>query len=1121
MSARPPAGTRVPPDQEQRDRIKDDLDSNFLVEAAAGTGKTASMIDRMVALLRTGRCHDIATLAAVTFTRKAASELRTRFQARLEYEATHSDGADRERLQKALGNIDQCFIGTIHSFCARLLRERPVEAKVDLAFREIEPEEDERLRKEAWGEYAARLIAGESPEVLEELTALGMTVADLEQTFIRFADFPDVEEWPVPGPEVRMPATAKYIKALREYARRMRDSGPLPEDPLPPSGGRRLVDEYRRLPLIIERSDLDDTAVLAAVLKIFDSDPPSMSSEVKKRGYAVWAKEEQGAWKEFRAETAHPFLEAIGLLRYRVSITAMAAARVIYDDLRWRQGCLNFQDLLMKSRDLLRDKPHVRDYFAGRFTHLLVDEFQDTDPIQAEVMLFLTATDRDETDWKKCRPRPGALFVVGDPKQSIYRFRRADIVTYNEVKRIIVDSGGDVLELSANFRAAPDLIGWTNDAFRGAFPSVATDQSPAYVELHPGREPVADGGLCGVSMLGVPGALCKGEGGARGLEYEADLIARSIRCAIDSGSEILRAGEATASAATPGDFMIICYNKRQLSEYARKLQQYGVPHRVSGGSALNEVWELSLLHTLLNAVVQSDNPVALVAVLRSELFGVSDAALYDFKKAGGRFNYRTKVPDALESQVARPVSLAFERLTNYSRWLQKMPAVAAIERIVADVGLMVLAASKEGGDIQAGSVAKAIELLRGVQDEMPTTAQLVDHLGDIVTAEAQSETFDGISAVTSHEDVVRVMNLHKAKGLQAPVVFLAGPKTSASGTVSCYIDRSAECVRGYMPVTTKTRAGFGVTTHATPQNWADLKDIENTFQEAERTRLVYVGATRAEAMLVVTQDESGKSVCIWSALRPQLADAGALAEPGQPEPTSEEALTISSEAVHDAGMSLESKLQAMEAPTFSVRAAKEFALSGESEVAPRTLMSFSEPGPGTTARVPEGEHGVEWGGVVHQMLEFAIKSPAGDFEAAGHDALAEEDLDPSLLTDLVDTVHAVMSSEVWLRAGKAEQVMSEVPFEIVFPGPAGGEEAAIPVLVRGSIDLAFLEDGGWVIVDYKTDSVPGDGDWTSIAQTYAPQVRLYARAFEQCTGQTVKQTALYFVRGNNLVELLP
>src|SRR5262245_33267353 len=152
-----------------------DLGSTMLVEAAAGTGKTTCLVARMIGLLREGKCH-IETLAAVTFTRKAAAELRTRFQLALEAAVQNSSGQNHERLVESLRHIERCFIGTIHSFCARLLRERPVEAGVDPGFVELDEIVDGQLRQQAWQEHVAALITTDDP-ILPELERLGLKVS--------------------------------------------------------------------------------------------------------------------------------------------------------------------------------------------------------------------------------------------------------------------------------------------------------------------------------------------------------------------------------------------------------------------------------------------------------------------------------------------------------------------------------------------------------------------------------------------------------------------------------------------------------------------------------------------------------------------------------------------------------------------------------------------------------------------------------------------------------------------------------------------------------------------------------------------------------------------------------
>src|SRR5512136_1002134 len=191
-----PEKKKVPPDQAARDRIKSDLGTTFLVEAGAGSGKTKSLVDRMVALLSTGRAS-IETLAAVTFTRKAASELRGRFQVALEQARLGEKDAEvRARLDAALTGLERSFIGTIHSFCARLLRERPIEAAIDPEFRELEEHEDRILLEKSWDEYQAKARL-ENEAALRGLEEAGLTPPDLASAFQALAEFPDVE--PVSG----------------------------------------------------------------------------------------------------------------------------------------------------------------------------------------------------------------------------------------------------------------------------------------------------------------------------------------------------------------------------------------------------------------------------------------------------------------------------------------------------------------------------------------------------------------------------------------------------------------------------------------------------------------------------------------------------------------------------------------------------------------------------------------------------------------------------------------------------------------------------------------------------------------------------------------------------------
>jgi len=1102
---------RIPADQDQRDRIASDLEENVLVEAAAGTGKTTSMVERMVSLLARGTCEEIRTLAAVTFTRKAAAELRGRFQLRLEGAVREASGQERERLERALAAIEQVFVGTIHSFCARLLRERPVEAGVDLAFEEVDENVDQQLRSEAWEELTGALLTEDKEGLRSQLDHLGLALGDLENTFLRFADFPDVDEWPVPEEGRGEPDLTGARDELHRYVAHMRRISP----DLPAQWGNdSLIPQFKRLPRVISHyGDLDQASQVMEVLALFDRQGKVIQKEWVREGRFTKddAKQEQARWERFREEVVRPALRDGYEFRYPTILRVLFRAREIYDRLRAERGQLNFQDLLIKAAGLLRAKPHVRAYFRDRFRFLLVDEFQDTDPVQAEVMMLLTSMDPKETDWRKCVPRPGSLFVVGDPKQSIYRFRRADIVTYNEVKSMIRRGDGKgaegiLLELSVNFRATGEIIEWVNRVFEpesgdsdkaegvpNRFPREDSDESPSYVPLRPGRVDGDGGKLSGLYFLSIPEAFSNKDEAA---EYEADRIARTVRDAVDSGM-------------TPDDFMIVTYKRRHLSLYARKLQDLGVPNQVSGGTVLNEVSELELLRLCLQAVVYPDNPVCLVAVLRSELFGVSDTALYALKKAGGRFSYSESVPKkGLSEADAEAFRDAFERLRGYEGWLARLPLPSALEKMVADLGLMALAASRPGGDVEAGSLAKAIEILRDEQTRMWTIEQVVERLGELVRLEAP---YDGISARSGERPLVRIMNLHKVKGLEAPVVFLADPSGEYDHGVQARIDRSGDRVVGHMLVQGPKQA-YQQPVLARPEGWEELADKEKAFVRAEALRLRYVAATRAGSALVVSRRLGrGKTrLSPWKDFEPFLVEETELPDPGPQSSPGETRRPLSPAEVEGTRAELASRLEAATSHTLEVEAAKRYALTSsgtgtdllQTEAVNKRDRCLS---PNSTE---DGEHGVEWGTVIHVLLQVAMENPGADLQALARTALVEQGLDASLAQSAVNTVRAVMQAEIWQRAEASRRRLAEVPFEILLE-----RQGSVPALVRGSIDLVFEESDGWVIVDYKTDSIPG-GKPGALVDRYAPQVRLYADAWERITGEKVKEMGLYFSRAN-------
>ena len=1093
------------PDREARERIRFDLETTLLVEAAAGTGKTTCLVGRMVELIATGRC-EIGRLAAVTFTRKAAAELRARFAAQLERESRASSGDRAARLARALARIERCFVGTIHAFCARLLRERPIEAGVDAAFAEIDGEADAILRDRAWEEFVAELFAAGDPRVVR-LADIGIHLGQLKASFHAFASYPDVEEWP--APEVRLGDLAPARQALERYLSRMRAlTATFPEQ----RGTDRLMTRYESIERLARHRDLARPVNLLELLEEFDR-PHGATQKCWPGGAKCGVKAEIETWEIFRDEVAGPFVARWRELRYAAVIPLLQAAVEVYDRLRAEAGVLNFQDLLLKSSRLLRDQPQVRAYFRRRFTHLFVDEFQDTDPLQAEVVLYLTAADPEQRDWRACRPVPGSLFVVGDPKQSIYRFRRADIVTYQTVKGIVRESGGEVLGLDASFRTLPGLVAWGNGIFGSpVFPEKEDRYAPAAHPLAFGRPAAASvGDLAGIGTITVSGPPASGGGD----DTDEKRIARFIRHAIDARLPVPRpasrgAGGPASSPATPGDFLIVTWRRRHLDLYGAALQQLGIPHLVSGGSAWGQVGELGLLAVCLRAVVEPENPVALVGVLRGELFGLSDVELYDFKRAGGRFSYNAPPPHGLGEPARGRFESAFASLRRCAGWLRTLPPVAALERIAADLGLVLRALAGPGGDGRAGSLGKAFAILRAQCADFGSAAELADLLERLIREETP---FDGLPARAPETSVVRVMNLHKAKGLEAPVVFLADPGGKPRGGSQLHVDRTGERIVGYLAVEQQT-GPFSHKTIAHPHDWEEFAEEEGRFEAAEHTRLLYVAATRAGNQLVVTRRPGrGSHYSPWEFFRDWLVGAPELPDPGPQRAPATGSVAVSAAEVAAAESAIAARWRRAGAATYDLRGAKELALSA-AELHRRPIA---------------GEHGTEWGTVIHFLLETALREPGRDL-VGGRRARHSRSraCRPPWPPEALALVAAVRASADLAagRRGRAPACRGPLrhlpPARRPAPPRRGGEErvgAAVPVLVRGVVDLAFREAAGWFIVDWKTDAVETEAELAARVRRYAPQVRLYAEIWTRITGEPVAGRGLFFTAANRC-ELL-
>jgi ATP-dependent helicase/nuclease subunit A len=1053
-------------DQQARHAIRTELDRTFLVEAGAGSGKTSSLVERMVALITGGRCLP-ENMAAVTFTRKAAGELRERFQDKLEKALREATDEDlRQCLSAALARLDRAFLGTIHSFCARLLRERPVEAGMTPDFTEIEGMEEALLQERAWAEYLTRVRLLQ-PEMLHELDRLDLSPGDLKDAFRELSLYPDVQMAVTPAacPDLS-PARAK----LEELC--LRAGRCLPEKE-PEKGWDGL---QRLCRLVQHRSrvfDLDDDRHFLRLLARMDKEAkPTLNRWPCKDD----AKEMAADFQAFRNHFVRPALRQWREYRHKTLMDFLLPAVDTYQALREKENKVNFQDLLMRTARLLKENIEVREYFQQRYTHLLVDEFQDTDPIQAEIMLYLTGTDTAGQEWTRLSPRPGALFVVGDPKQSIYRFRRADIDTYNCVREIIEQSGGEVLRLTANFRSLPAVIDFAN----AAFAEILQENPPYQAHFEPMQH-------IRVPVPGTTGGIFRLLVEARGnqediVREDAHQAASWLRHCLDSELRLSRTPDEEEAGISPAasekDFMILVRYKKHMAVYARALEECGIPYTLSGGgdiAASQELWELLFL---LQAIADPDNPVALVATLRGLFFGISDDLLYRFKQAGGHFSFLAGAPGS-DPDVSRAFTPAWEQLCLYHRWSLSLPPSSALEKMITDLGLLPYALSGSMGKGRAGHVLQAVEMLRGWEKSgLSGFADAVSFLELLLNTGLEDE----LDIEGGRSPGVRIMNLHRAKGLEAPVVILANPGKTTTHQPTLHVRRTAGIPRGYIRIQQR-RNDFAVETLAQPVGWDAHAAEETSYQQAEEMRLLYVAATRAKNIMVVSTYTPKPEKSPWYLLEKYLLDMEVLARPDLPPIPREEREPIIPALLQSARDEISAGIARVIAPTYRHQTVTQRA--GE--------------------KAPSREYtgrGLSWGNIIHRALEVLVKEEENvHLNNMVHALVCAEGRPRQECEQVHDVLRSVMSTPFWQRVRQASEKYAEIPF-----GLREGDS-----YLTGIVDLAFKEKTGWVLVDYKTDTIRDDDHLWELVHYYSPQVREYARRWEQLSGEKVAEYGLFFV----------
>ncbi len=1063
-------------DAAARAAIRERLHDTMLVEAGAGTGKTSALVDRVVALVASGVRID--RIAAITFTERAAAELRDRVRSGLE-EAVRLGAGDlivSELCRRALDGLDRARLSTIHSFAQSLLRAYAAEAGVDPELTVLDDLASELRFDERWRAAMERIDPAEpAGRAIDRALGLGLRIEGLRGLARRLQERADIAAEIVAAPPSCPAPDWSALAAVRDAL------GAVPLHPVA-DGDRCLaliLELIAALDALLSGDELDRETTLAATAHLHGRKCGNLGN------LRNWG-DDRTALDEAR-QVAADAASALGETLARARGEALAdllppIARLMLDEAaaRRREGAAAFDDLILWARDLLRDSPSARTALRARYDALLIDEFQDTDPWQASIAASFARDPADE------RLTPGRLFLVGDPKQSIYRFRHADMAVYASEEAAVRGEGGLLPTLRTNRRTRDVILDWVNAVFA---PLIGEGDDPA---LQPRYAPVdADRSV----ELRGPGVACMGEPmppPAKAWEMrmaEAAEVAATCRAAVAEGWEV-QERDGMIRGVRLRDIAVLIPTRTGLSAIEAALREAGVAYRVEGGSLVYRTQELRDLLNRLTAIDDPSDEVAVVGALRGPGAACSDRELAEHRASGLRFNY---LAPGLEGPG--PVPEGLRRLRDHHRERHDRPLAATVERVVAEMRLV------ESGIVHTrtrDSYRRArfvVEQARAFEREGPRSMRaFVEWLEERTAGPVLDR--DG-SSLDDDEDAVRVLTVHAAKGLEFPVVVLAGIGTRPQAATLPAVSQH----NGALVAAVGTKSGGRLELGEV----AGAEARETAHRDAEAARLLYVAATRARDHLIVSLRHLERYGSGSGAVR--LIDAGAREVAGHWRPPA---------GAPGAGAGPLSDL-AVDLPV-EATAGHEFRraeLVGRATRVRYTSATAIGAASGGAERRTEGDEpwgrgrgGTRVGRAVHAAIQSLPLDAGSEAIAAVAAAQAVAEAVPSRSVEIAELVAVALGSDAASRARAATSALREVPFAV-----ADGD-----AVVEGFIDLVVPTATGLEIIDWKTDDV-GAAQVGDRLMGYRVQAGLYAAGLARATGLAVERITYVFLRPG--VEVSP
>ena len=1111
------------------------------LSAGAGCGKTFVLTRRFLSHLEPSPDVNLSGLVAITFTERAAREMRERIRAACFDRLRACPNEDVSHWLSITREIDSARVSTIHSFCASILRSSAVEAQLDPQFGLLDPQIGTSFLNNAVTEAIHAAVAKQLPAAADVVHVFGLerTIAHC-QVLVRKRFGLQREHWIRQSPEE---LSALWKERFLELAPTLAISR-LCE-------GNEVGDTYS----LLKRNSTTNAVMLArrdrliTELKRLLDDPQSIKQpvdwlrQVREQaqvqgggGKKVWESEEiYDAVKNQLADLRKVIDKVIPQLEFveddlvpaaqlSLQMLELVALAIDHYELRKSESALlDFDDLVLRTRDLLQHNAAVRQRVAAGIEFLLVDEFQDTDPVQADIVRFLCGA----------RLTQGKLFLVGDAQQSIYRFRRADPNVFRQLRLEIPALGR--LPLNQNFRSQPAILDFVNALFVGTLGDIFQPLIPAVAQLTPAPSIEF---LFAVST--TPDASSTVEDRR---QDEAAWMARRIRELLEDSTPRIRERHPATGAIVlrpikAGDIVVLFRALSDVRHYEQAFRDCRLEYYLVGGRAFYAQQEVLDLVNLLRSLNEPDDEISLLGVLRSPFFSLSDDTLMSLIRHARTLEEGLEQPPLAElAESQRSLVIHAWQVLRELRLVKDRLSLAGLITRVLDLTAYDAALVPEFlGRRKLANLRKLTEMARQFDRAGGfTLADFVERLKGAVAEETDEEL-----AATQAEsnNVIRLMTIHQSKGLEFPVVIVADMDRNSQPPPSP-VEFSAELGPLIAPPEKFGRQSenLGLRLHRLVENQADA---------AEHLRLLYVALTRAADYLILSSSLKAidKVSSGWMKLlvsRLDLRTGLPLIDPVTELPLIPAPFAASCPAVLIHSVPPRSPLlpRAMQEtlPLVNFRESvdqveplplpplvlpveidvtqiRSFSVSSLEELDQnlRVTQSSQPVRRSQVVAVPvriSGPMAEELGTLVHGVLERIDPQGAEDqlpklIEACWTTTFAP--LPTEVRQAATEILSAFWTSSLFLELRQARQCYRELEFNLVIPADLLPDN---PHSITGQIDcLLQTHSGEWVIYDYKTGDRFTAGDSAELLRHYEFQLGVYAWAVQAGLGVLPSKVAL-------------